>query len=312
MAFTSARQLTALVLVAASLVACSNKSDPKAATQVAAKVNDAEVSVHQINQVLQQSKVTPEQAPAARTQALTRLVDQEIVVQRAMQQKLDRDPAVMMQIEAARREILQRAYAEQIGAGAAKVTESEIKDYYTQHPELFSQRRIFTYRVLAIQADKAQHSAIQEELAKAKSVDEVVVWLKAQNIRHAADGATRAAEQIPMQFLPRLHQMKDGQVIVATNANGLEAIQLLQSKTEPVAEDRARQVIEAFLTNQRKTELIQKELADLRAKAKIEYMGDFKPAAQSAPAAAAPAAPAAASSDTSAADLNKGIAAGLK
>jgi len=76
MAFTSARQLTAFVLVAASLVACSGKTDSKGATQVAAKVNDAEISVHQINQVLQQSKVTPEQAPAARAQALTRLVDQ--------------------------------------------------------------------------------------------------------------------------------------------------------------------------------------------------------------------------------------------
>ena len=260
-------------------------------------MNDSEISVHQINQVLQQSKVTPEQAPAARNQALARLVDQEIVVQRAVQKKLDRDPAVMMQIEAAKREILQRAYAEQIGSAAARATDLEIKDYYTKHPELFSERRIYTYRVLAIQADKEQQPAVQEQLAKAKSLDEVVVWLKEQNLRHVVDGATRAAEQIPMQFLPRLHKMKDGQVLVSANPNGLEAVQLLQSKTEPVAEDRAKPVIEAFITNQRKTELIQKELAELRGKAKVEYMGDFKPAAASAPAA-------------SAADVNKGIAAG--
>jgi EpsD family peptidyl-prolyl cis-trans isomerase len=316
MAFISTRYLTVFVFVAASLMACSGRSDSKGVTQVAVKVNDAEISVHQINQVLQQSKVTAEQAPAARAQVLTRLIDQEVFVQRAMQQKIDRDPAVMMQVEAAKREILQRAYAEKIGSGVAKVTNLEIKDYYAQHPELFSQRRIFTYRVLAIQADKDQQSPIQEQLSKAKSLDEVISWLKEKNIRYVVDGATRSAEQIPMQFLPHLQQMKDGQVIAVSNPNALEVIQLLQSKAEPVAEDRAKQVIETFLTNQRKTELIQKEIADLRGKAKIEYMGDFKPAVgQSAPVAspvtAASSVPVSASSAVSATELNKGIAAGL-
>ncbi len=49
----------------------------------------------------------------------------------------------MQQIEAARREIIARAYAEKIGQGAPKPTAQEVNAYYEAHPALFSQRRIY-------------------------------------------------------------------------------------------------------------------------------------------------------------------------
>ena len=54
------------------LAACGGESgDKKVATQVAVKVNGGEVSVHQINQVMQRTNVTsPEQAKAASRQVL--------------------------------------------------------------------------------------------------------------------------------------------------------------------------------------------------------------------------------------------------
>ncbi|GAB4114513.1 MAG: hypothetical protein Fur0014_17120 [Rubrivivax sp.] len=107
--------LTVVTAGALMLAACGDRKD-KAASQTAAKVNKEEITVHQINFVLQQQRgLKPEQAEAAGRQVLERLIDQELAVQKADELKLDRDPRVVQQLEAVRREVLARAYAEKVG-----------------------------------------------------------------------------------------------------------------------------------------------------------------------------------------------------
>jgi EpsD family peptidyl-prolyl cis-trans isomerase len=309
---------TALLgLIATTLLAACGAKSEKTATQVAAKVNSGEISVHQINFVLQRANVKPEQQQAARGQALERLIDQELAVQKATEKKLDRSPEVLQQLEAAKREILQRAYLEGVVQDVPKPTEAEVKQYYAAHPELFSSRRIYSYRALGIQAAADKIPTIQDMLTKSKSLEEIVAWAKEQNLKYVADAATKPAEQMPMQLLPRLSQMKDGQVALLTGNGGVELIQLVQSKSEPVDEARATPAIQQYFIGMRKNERLQKEVKRLREEAKLEYMGDYKPpvaasAPVAAPAAVAPAAASTPAGSGMAPDLEKGIATGIK
>ena len=90
-----------VIATATLLVACGGgDGDKKATTQVAAKVNSGEISVHQVNFVLQrQQGLKPEQAQAVSRRVLEGLVDQELAVQQAVEQKLDRDPRIVSAIE---------------------------------------------------------------------------------------------------------------------------------------------------------------------------------------------------------------------
>jgi EpsD family peptidyl-prolyl cis-trans isomerase len=312
-AMLRATQVTALIVVALLAGACS-KSE-KTATQVAARVNDGEISVHQINFVLQRSNVKPEQAKAAGEQILTRLVDQELAVQKATDRKLDRNPEVVQQLEAAKREILQRAYLESVASAAVKPTDKEIADYYVAHPELFSARRVYTYRVLGIQAPADKVAVIQEMHARNRPLEEIAQWAKTENLRMVADGGTKPAEQMPMQSLPRLAQMKDGQIAIAAGPGGAELVHLVQGRSEPINAEQAKPFIERFLTSTRRNELVQKEMKLLREAAKIEFKGDFTGMAEklkSAPAIAPDAASAPAAASDAAADIAKGLAAGAK
>jgi len=96
---------------------------------------------------------------------------------------------------------------------------------------------------------------------------------------------------------------------------------LAGSRSQPVTEDQARPAIEQFILNERKRKLMEDDVKQMRASAKIEYIGKFVPGAAAdapaagaaAPATAAPApAPAtpAASGAMSPADISKGM--GLK
>ena len=316
--------LLAAVAAAAVLAACGGDKGGEKASQTAAKVNKEEITVHQINFVLQrQPGLKPEQAEAASRQVLERLIDQELAVQKAQEQKLDRDPRVVQQIEAAKREIIARAYVERVGESVAKPSKEEIAKYYADKPALFKERRIYSLQELQIEAKPEQFEAVRAKLSASKSLNEFIEFLKAGEFRFNGNQAVRAAEQLPLANLDAIAKLKDGDSVLSANPNGLTVLFLVGSRSQPVTEEQARPAIEAFLLNQRKTEVVQKDLKALREGSKIEYVGKFAqpaPAAASAPAlppapaaseAAAPAtAPAPAASGLDPASISKGM--GLK
>ncbi|WP_088284890.1 EpsD family peptidyl-prolyl cis-trans isomerase [Ideonella sp. A 288] len=287
---------TAVVAVSAAVVllaGCGDKKD-KAATQTAAKVNKEEITVHQINFVLQQQRnLRPDQTEPASRQILERLIDQQLALQKADDMKLDRDPRVVQQIEYAKREILARSYFEKVGEGAPKPTAEEIKKYYDEKPALFKERRVYTIQEISIEAKADQVPALRDKLTASKNIAEFIEYLKANDFRFAGNQAVRAAEQLPLQSLENFARMKDGQAAIVPATNGIQVVVLASSRSQPVTEEQARPAIEQFLLNERKRKLIDEDVKSLRGAAKIEYVGKFVPGAggsASAPAAAAPSA----------------------
>ena len=315
----SGRVLALSLLASAALLAgCGEKKD-KAATQTAARVNKDEITVHQINQVLQQQRnLRPEQADAASRQILERLIDQQLALQKADDLKIDRDPRVVQQVEAAKREILARAYLEKVGEAAPKPTPDEIKKYYDEKPALFRERRVYSIQEIAIEAKPEQMTELREQLTAAKNINEFIEYLKAKEFRFNGNQAVRAAEQLPLNSLDAFARMKDGQAILVPNPQGVQVVVLAGSRSQPVSEEQARPAIEQYLLNERKRKLVEDDVKAMRAAAKIEYTGKFAesaPGSASAPGAAATAAPAApaalpASGTLTNNDISKGL--GLK
>lgn len=314
--FSSLRCPAALVIAAFALAGCGqDKTAP--ATQVAAKVNKEEISVHQINFVLQrQPGLKPELAEAAGRQVLERLIDQEVAVQRAHEQKLDRDPRVMQELEAARREIIARAYVGKVGDAIGKPSADDIKAYYDGKPALFRERRIYTLQEVQVDANAKQVAELQAKLPSFKSLPELGDYLKQQNLPARATQNTTPAESLPMPLLDRFAALKEGQTVFTPLPQGARLITLVQVRSAPVTEEQARPAIEQFLINDRKRKAVEQDLKTIRTAAHVEYVGQFAGAA-SAPTAtpaevnAEPAPVAAAASGLDADALNKGLS-GLK
>ena len=277
----------AFAVLATLLAGCGGKKD-KPATQTAARVNKEEITVHQINYVLaQQRGLPPDQAASAGKQVLEKLIDQELALQKAAEQKIDRDPRVAQQIEAARREIVARAYMEKIGAGAPRPTPEEIKKYYEENPALFKERRIYTLQELVIEARPEQIDELRKALTGAKDIGEFVNYLKAHEYKFNGNQGVRPAEQIPLAMLPMFAQMKDGQSIFNRTPAGVQVVIVAKSVSQPVDEERAKPAIEQFLLNERRRKVVEDDIKALRTTANIEYVGDYAKAAAERPASSA-------------------------
>jgi len=274
---SAARALAVAIVAGATLLAgCGDKKKEKPATQTAAKVNKEEITVHQINFILgQQRALAPEQAASASRVVLERLIDQELALQKAADQKLDRDPRVVQQIDAARREIIARAYLEKIGGGAPKPTPAEVTAYYEAHPALFKERRVYSLQEVSIEAAPEQVTDLKSRLSEAKSFADFVTYLKASNIRFSGNEAVRGAEQLPLASVDQFAKMKDGQAMFNARPGGAQVIHLAASRAQPVTLQQATPAIEQFLLNERKRKLIADDMQALRSAAKIEYAGDF-------------------------------------
>jgi len=277
-----------MALVSLALVGCEKKKEV-GASPAAAVVNKEEITLQQVNQVLQQQRgLKPEQADAASKQILERLIDQELAVQKAGELKLDRDPRVLLQLEAAKREVLSRAYLEKAGEAVSKPTPEEITKYYEEQPALFKDRRVYSLQEIAIEASPEQIPSLRSRLEGAKNVAEFVEFLKANDFRFSGNQAVRTAEQLPLASLQTFAKMKDGQALLNVAPTGAQVIVLAGSRSQPVTLEQAKPAIEQFLLNDRKRDLIAKDLKAMRAAATIQYVGKFAEAA-SAPAGEVPA-----------------------
>lgn len=310
----------ALLLVAG----CGDKAPAASApTQVAARVNKQEISVHQINFVLQrQAGLKPEQAEPAGRQVLERLIDQELAVQKAEELKLDRQPRVMQAMEAARREIVARAYAEHVVETAAKPVPAEVQTYYEAKPALFAERRVYVLQELQVQAPPDQIGGLRERVQSAKSIDEVAKYIKDNSLPARTSQQTTAAENLPAPMVDQFAKLKPGQALFMPAQGGARIVVVQDARAAPVSFEQATPRIEQALLNDRKRAAVESDLKALRVAGKVEYMGKFaeKLALTAGDASASPAAPvaqdaapavAAAASGVDANMVSKGLS-GLK
>lgn len=263
--------------LAATLAGCGGSNADKPATQVAAKVNGEEITVHQVNFVLRgAAPASQERAPSVKKQILERLIEQELLVQAADEDRLERTPAVLQRVEASRREILARAYLQKVADGAQRPDARDVSKFYTDQPRLFSDRKLYTFDEIVLPAVPPDWAEIEKMLLPAKTAKEAAQVLRDRGIdAPIVIGSVRGSEQLPLIILPRFDQVKEGDLVIYAQPPAVVIAQVRSVRSEPIDEKRAGPLIEQFLLSKRRGEAVQAEVKRLREAASIAYTGEF-------------------------------------
>lgn len=300
----------ALLLVAATLSACSDKAKEKKPGQALVSVNGEEVTVLQLNEELQRAGIAAAQQEAASKQLLQVLIDRQLLQEAAAKENLDRDPKVMQAIDRARALIIAQAYLQKRIGNPARPTQAEVEDYFNKHPEFFSNRKQFSMNELVI-ASSDLTPDVRSAADSAKSLEEVAVWLDAHKVKYGRTEVTRSTADIPPQLSARLLGMPKGQLFVVKEGARAMFISVAEVKDAPVTLQVAASQIEQFLINKKNKELAANELQRLRADARIEYLNkSMMPDPKATPAlpASAPAGGPVANADPAAASVSAAAA----
>lgn len=273
---------TALAVAAALglalLAGCGKTEAP--ASQALGRVNGSEITVHQLENALRLERL-PVDTPTSRQRVLERMIDRELAVQRALELKLDQRPEVMLRLDEMRRDVLANVWSETVSAGAPAAGEDAVLAYHRDHPELFAQRRIYELREWVWPADAPQVVAVRSRFKNQTganlNTDAIVAALTAAGAPVTQQSTQRAAEQIPVQALTRLHKAAPGEMVLFETPKALLGFQVASSRPAPVSYDIARPRIKEYLALTRGKAAVEAAVAELRAKARIEYLGPGAP-----------------------------------
>ncbi len=285
------------VAALALLGGCNKKGAAPAASesQVAAQVNEGEISVHQVEALLQlQPSLGARFGEQASARALDSLIEQELAAQAAVQAGLDSTPKTLQALTLARREVLARAYQDQLAEKASLPDTSAVERYYDAHPELFSQRRQYLLEETVAQVTGAEVEAWLRKAESTTSVEELQAWLAQQKVPRKSRRFAQWAEGLPLELLPRLAKLKPGQSLALRRPESVYVLTVIKTEDAPVLLGQATPAIQAVLTGQRRQEAVRDGMTRLREQAKINRLMAQAPAAASAvPPSAASAAQAA-------------------
>jgi EpsD family peptidyl-prolyl cis-trans isomerase len=281
----------ASLTLAGALSGClgKNKEGASGSSQVVAVVNGKEISIHQVQAVLQaQPAIAAQLGEAAVGKVTDSLIEQELAAQAAREAKLDESPRVLQAMEVAKREILARAYQDQLADKANMASEKDIDKYYDEHPELFAQRRVFNLQEAVIMVPPEQVQALREKLEGAHGVAAVNLLLSQSGFKFRTETTVVGAENLPLDILPKLASREPGQSVALDRPDGLMLLTVVQSQEAPVTQAHASKAIQAALMSLKRRALIQEGMKSLRDKAQIvrKNASAALPASASAPASA--------------------------
>lgn len=296
-------RVAAGVLLLAGLAACGPK-EKKEPGQALASVNGEEITAMQLSEEMQRANVPAAQQEAAKKPLLESLIDRQVLQNAAIAEKADRDLKVVQAIERAKAQIIAQSYLQKKVGILTPPSKAEVADYYAKHPEFFAKRKQIAMSQLVFASADMSDKA-KSFIDNAKTLDDVAVWFKDNNVKFARSQITRSTTDLPPELSARLISMKPGQLFIIKEGERSLLNTVAEIKEAPVTLDTAAQQIEQFLMNAKSKEAAAAEIARLRAAAKIEYLKKDMAAAPKPAAAAVPATP---SADKS---LAKGVA-GLK
>lgn len=278
------KQSTRLLAVAMSagccvlLTACNSRESSSESTaadsQVIAQINDSEITLTHLQYQLSRDAGTGGTAEEKRRHALDGLVDQELLRQKAVENELDRDPDVLMRIEAARDRILADAYVQHKVLPQTRLRQEQIETYFYEHPALFRERK--KYQLSVFNTERVLPPILMQRLELAKTPSEVAAMLRSAEINFDSSSVSRLADQLPLAIVDKFATATIGDVVVLESGDGSVAISLIEGvENAGVTLEEARPAIENYLTNVRNQEVYTQTLQQLRGNAELIYLGEF-------------------------------------
>ncbi|NWK79430.1 EpsD family peptidyl-prolyl cis-trans isomerase [Aquitalea sp. LB_tupeE] len=255
--------------MAVPLLSACNQSHQNDATQVVAKVDGVEITVHQLNYLM--AKLSAEGKTPNKKDVLDDLINQQLLINQAIKNKVDQDPNVLMQVEMSKRQIYSQDSIARIVKGVSAPELADVKKYYEQHAEQFSNRTKYKFHAFLFSNVK-NFDSFSADLEKSTTIEQTQKVLADAAVKFDERDIEVSTELLPSEMLAQLTKMKVGDIKVIRTQAGYELDQLMSRQITPLDFAQSIDLIKSKIGAERVREKIDTELKDYRKQAKIEYV----------------------------------------
>ncbi|MFC3674428.1 peptidylprolyl isomerase [Ferrovibrio xuzhouensis] len=260
----------ALVLGGTALTAQAQTTKPAGGDPVVGRVNGQPITRSEVIEFYSQLPSPMNQIPLEqiRSGIVNELAARKLIGIAAEKAKLDKDPAVKQQLEAAREQVLQHAYLEK--KVRTEVTEATLKARYEQLLKSQPPEEEVHARHILVPTEADAKAALEEVK---KGADFAEVSKKRSTGPTAATGGDLGfftKEKMVPEFAEAAFKLQPGQVSEPVKTQfGWHIIKVEERrKAPPPTFEESRQQIFDMMSN----EVVEKTVADLRKDAKIEEL----------------------------------------
>lgn len=207
--------------------------------------------------------------------ALARLVDEELVLQKALGLQSSQGRAWGAAPTPGMRNTAISDYLNSIAAQAPKAEPVMVKSYFENHPLVFARRQSFVFELAKILVDKQLLDLSPGMLNANLSMNEVRALIQKAHLNAKFGTFNLPSESLPANELTALQTMQVDSVKILTEPNCITVLSLKSRSHSPLSFERAQPEIERLLNSLSQQQTLTRELQQLRASASIQCSSDL-------------------------------------
>lgn len=219
------RSVIIVSCLAALLAGCGKKSGEQAAAprgQVVAHVGKEVITNQELENEFRLLNVPADKQkdPDIIKQVLGQLVVRKYLLQQALNEKLDREPGVLLELLRAREQVLENAFIAR-AVSSKPPTKADIDRYIANNPSKFAERKLLQVEQIAFPFSPTAQSVVEAN-REAKSLDEIDQQLTAASIPHGRQNGILSSGDLSPELFDKVQARKPDDVFfVRAGQNGI-------------------------------------------------------------------------------------------
>lgn len=255
--------------VAAPAAAASRKTVESGKTQIVAKLNNREITISDLRNEMARLGLSPNAENSERV-ALENIVNRALLVDAARDAKLNRQPEALRRMAVAQEQALADLYLA-TASQPPEPTPTEIENFISSNPSLFSKRRIYSFSVLSLPTENFDQEKLSPLFDEAADFTALAKALDDEKIAYSIAPAVQPSNAFPEAIRKQLAQYSERDNIVIQGDATTQIMKITDVKSAPTPDKDASAIARQALLQQSARDRAKSLLESLKGKSTISY-----------------------------------------
>ena len=274
------------LLLAFTIVGCSQEPEKKDPSRIAAVVNGVEITQREVTMLYERTATPGVSEEVRRNQEraiLAGLVRGELLAQKAVAEKMDRSPEFVLTLHEARRQVLAGMAEKSMLSSVKPLSDDALQSVIKQNPLIFGERKLLVYeQVLMPVVDVPFLQSLNFAAGNGASLPQLVDSIKAKKLQFQQVTQTQSTDQMQPAIARILSNAKPNVPILMRVEDKFAMVLMLRSSVPiPLLGNAAIQTARNITSSQLRNAEFGKKMKDVVDASKITYFGAFAPVAKS-------------------------------